>query len=77
MPYLRQKIALFQWVNEVGAGFGQPLAQVVDRVDQAVQTPGIDAGLALEAAEQLGVPFELFDDVCANVATPENREDLQ
>jgi len=68
VPYRGQKLAFFQWVNDLRAGLRQLLLELADVVDQLRQPVRIDAGLAAVTAEELGVPLELLADVGAHVA---------
>src|SRR5262245_45815964 len=60
MPDGGQKVAFFQWVNDLWPSLGQLLLELVDVVDQAREPRRIDAGLAAVPAEQLGVALELL-----------------
>ena len=71
------KVTFFQWVNDLRSGFGQPLLELADVVDQLRKPRRVDAGLAAEPAEQLCVALELFTDVGANVAAPKDRQNLE
>ncbi len=77
VPDRGQKVAFFQWVNDLRPGFGELLPQVADLVDEPREPRRVDAGLAAVTAQDLGVALELLADVRAHVAAPQDRQDLE